>query len=186
MLPSSPPSFQPDASGELPGANRALVPLLKVARSELNAQGAYLYSVDLRNAIATLMVWSGLPPADSRLDRPARRRDPVALLAKCARRLSPACLEERGFRRAAGISAESVRRRGFYSAARFRSGDRAVQCLQSEPLALKPPEFSSLLNLSFPIAALLSATAARDTLEREIEKLDATTCGPKAVRPTKA
>jgi len=171
MLPSSSPSFPPDASGGQPAANRALLPLLKVARSELNAQGAYLYSVDLTNAIATLMVWSGLPPAgaasiDLRGGAIQSRFWQSASVVFRHHAWKSVVFEEL-------LEFRQNRFEGVVSIPLLDSGQvigRFNVC-QSEPLALKPPDFSRLLNLSDPIAALLAATAARDTLEREIEKL---------------
>jgi signal transduction protein with GAF and PtsI domain len=170
MPPSSPPSSQADASGELPGTNRALVPLLKLARSELNAQGAYLYSVDLGNALATLMVWSGLPPAaagsielrggatQSRLWQSA----PVVFRRHACK--SAVFEELPEFRR--------NRFEGVVSIPLLESG-RVIgrfNICRLEPLPLQPGEFSCLLKLSVPIAALMAPTA-RGTLEGEIETL---------------
>jgi len=172
MLPSSLPSFQPEATGAAPCANHsALVPLLEFALSESNAQGAYLYSIDLRNAIATLVVWSGLPPAAATsVDLQGRavqsrfwQRAPVVFRADAWK--SAIFKELPEFRQ--------NRFEGVVSAPLLDSGQvigRFNLC-QSEPVALNPREFSSVLNLSFPIAALLAATSARDTLGREIEKL---------------
>ena len=171
MPPSSPPSFQADASGELPGTNRALVPLLKLARSELSAQGAYLYSVDLGNALATLMVWSGLPPASagsielrggatqSRLWQSA----PVVLRRQACQNAVFQELPEFRQNRFEGVVSIPLLDSG-------RVIGRFHIC-RLEPLPLKPGEFSCLLKLSVPIAALMAAPNAHDTLEGEIETL---------------
>jgi AmiR/NasT family two-component response regulator len=42
---------------------------------------------------------------------------------------------------------------------------------RTQRVSLKPREFAFLLSLTAPIAALLAASAARLTLEREVEKL---------------
>ena len=56
---------------------------------------------------------------------------------------------------------------------------------RSEPIAFKASQFSALLSLTVPIAALLAA-AVRDGLEREIEKLTQPLVDRKLFEPPRA
>jgi hypothetical protein len=173
MFSSSSLPIARDAGGAAPDANHsALAPLLDVVMSEARAQGAYVYSVDPSGAIATLAVWAGLPPAPDAgpVDLQGSAKQPRFL------HKAPILLYQGAWKSAGFEELPEFREHRFEGMASLPLLDSSqvigrVNVCRSEAAAFQPREISRLLNLSYPIAALLAATVRRDTLEREIDKL---------------
>jgi len=164
---SFPSSFETPLAG-----HAAMAPLLDLALTEANAQGAYLYIVDLRNASARLAVWSGLSPAAANVSLELQG----SVVHSQFSRSTPLVAHERAWESV--IFKElpefrSNRFEGTVSVPLLEGGHVAglFNVCRTHRVALKPREFSFLLSLSIPIQALLLASAVRDNLEREVEKL---------------
>jgi signal transduction protein with GAF and PtsI domain len=164
------PSY-PEASGN--GNYSAIAPLLDLGLTESNAQGAYLYAVDLANSAARLVLWSGLSPIAATL--------PLELEGSSVRvvfsRTSPLVLQEQAWEHASFEGLAEFRKNRFEGVASIpllESGQvmGLLNICRSERVGLKPRAFSFLLSLGVPIGALLAASAARVSLEREVEKLN--------------
>ncbi len=150
----------------------AITPLLDLALTESNAQGAYLYAVDVPNALARMLLWSGLSPIAATVARefegPAvrtlfSRTTPLVLREYAWEHASFAALPEFRKNRFAGVTSVPLLQAG--------QAIGLLNVCRSEATPLKPREFSFLLSLGVPIGALLAASAARFDLQREVEKL---------------
>jgi len=164
------PTFGPLSQG-LIDSERAITPLLDLGLSESNSQGAYVYVVDLPNSMARLAVWSGLSIGSS---------IPLEFEGRQASthfsRTTPLVLQEGAWKHRAFESLpefQSSRFEGVISIPLLDSGRMIglFNVCRARPMALRGREFSFLLSLGGPIGALLAASFARWTLEREVEKL---------------
>jgi len=170
---SIPTSFQPLITG-LSGDNgcTAITPLLDLALTESNAQGAYLYVVDIPNGAARMLLWSGLSPIAATV----AREFAGAAVRPLFSRTTPLVLREYAWEHAAFEALPEFRKNrfaGVTSVPLLESGQviGLLNVCRSEATPLKPREFSFLLSLGVPIGALLTASAARLDLQREVEKL---------------
>ena len=155
------------------GENHAAVgPLLDLALTEVHAQGVYLYHFDRQNSGARLVAWSGLSPtaAAGTLEvygakvRPhLARSTPLALQDDAWRHQAFADFPEFRAHRFEGVVSLPLLEAGFLVG--------MLNVCRSRRLGLPPRDFAFLLSLSVPIGALLAASAARLTLELEVERL---------------
>jgi uroporphyrinogen-III synthase len=150
----------------------AIVPLLELALTESNAQGAYLYSVDLRNDEARILLWAGLPPvpgaAPAKLEGPAVKR--------AFGRTTPQVLHEQAWRHPAFEELIEFRENQFEGVISIPLLESAgivgvLNVCRSKPASLKPREFSLLLRLGAVVSALLGVSRTRLDLERDVERL---------------
>ncbi len=161
-------SFHSSAAVRPGDFDTAITPLLDLALTESNAQGAYLYSVDLENWTARLAVWSGLSPIASTVPLEWQGRSVKASFS----RETPLVLHEAAWMHP-GLSPlpefQKSRFEGVVSIPILEAGRVAgmLNVCRSAVTVLKPREFSFLLSLAVPIGGLLAARH----LEREVEKL---------------
>ena len=161
-------SFYSSAAARPGEFDTAINPLLDLALTEANAQGAYLYSVDLENWAARLVVWSGLSPIASTLPVEWQGRSVKASFSREA----PLVLHESAWAHPGLTSLPEFQKNRFEGVVSvpILEGGRVAGMLnvcRSAVAALKPREFSFLLSLAVPIGGLLAARH----LEREVEKL---------------
>ena len=170
QFPSS--SYQNQPETFLSRNYSAIAPLLDLGLTESNAQGAYVYSVDLDSSTATLVLWSGVSPISPTIPR---ELEGSAIKAGFSR-TTPLVFHEQAWKHP-GFSAlpefRKSRFEGVVSIPLLDSGKviGLLNVCRSQHAGLKPREFSFLLSLSVPIGALLAAAAARETLQLEVEKL---------------
>jgi signal transduction protein with GAF and PtsI domain len=150
----------------------AITPLLDLALTESNAQGAYLHSVGPQNAEARLLLWSGLSPIASAT--PFELQGGIVTTAFS--RTAPLVLHENAWEHPAFEPLPEFRKNRFEGAVSIpllESGQIVgfLNVCRSECVPFKPREFSFLLGLGVPAAALLAASTARLNLQREVEKL---------------
>lgn len=130
----------------------AITPLLDVALTELNSQGAYLHSVDLADWTARLIVWSGLSPLSARV--PIKWQGnivksrfscqmPLVLHAAAWEHPTFAALQEFQKNRFDGVISIPV--------LDMRQLAGLLSICRSGRTGLKPHEFSFLLNLAASI-----------------------------------
>jgi signal transduction protein with GAF and PtsI domain len=166
-------SFHPLAVGL--GAENgysAITPLLDLALTESNAQGAYLYTVDAANAAARLLLWSGLSPIAAAVQWEFEG----AAVERLFSRTTPLVMREYAWEHPAFESLPEFRKHrfaGVSSIPLLESGEVTglLNVCRSQPTPLKPREFSFLLSLGVPIAALMTVSASRLGLAREVDKL---------------
>jgi len=150
----------------------AIAPLLDLALTESNAQGAYLHHFDRPNSAARLVVWSGLSPIAAAVSLEVHG----AAVRTHFERHTPIVLQDgaASYHRFE-IFPEFRKNRfeGVVSIPLLDAGDVVgmLDICRSQSAGWQPREFSFLLSLSVPIGALLAASAARLSLEREVEKL---------------
>jgi signal transduction protein with GAF and PtsI domain len=150
----------------------AITPLLDLALTESNAQGAYLYVVDTTNAMARLLLWSGLSPIAAAVPREFEGAAVRALFS----RTTPLVMRDYAWEHPSFAPLPEFQKNhfaGVSSIPLLESGQviGLLNVCRSEPAPLKPREFSFLLSLGVPVGALLTVSAARFGLEREVEKL---------------
>ncbi|HLH20003.1 MAG TPA: ANTAR domain-containing protein [Bryobacteraceae bacterium] len=169
---SSESSLNPLAG--FPGENgySAITPLLDLALTEANAQGAYLYSVDPQKAEARLLLWSGLSPIASTTPLELRGRD----VRNAFSRTAPLVVHENAWEHPSLAPLAEFRKNrleGAVSIPLLEAGQAVafLNVCRSGRLPVKPREFSFLLSLGIPVGALLAASMARRNLEREVERL---------------
>jgi GAF domain-containing protein len=180
-------AFPAPSAGEFSAESRqALAPLLDLAMSETNAQGAYLYHFDAPSGAGRVVLWAGLSPTAS--------AGPLELPAAAIRshfgRQTPIILHERAGsdpRFEALPEFRANRFEGVVSIPLLDAG-RVIGMLnvcRSRQVAVRPRELSFLLGIGMTVGALLAAVAARTGLEREVERLTQELAGRKAMERAK-
>lgn len=157
-----------------PGVNsdqHAIRPLLDLGMAESNSQGAYVYVVDLPSSTVRLTVASGLALSNSL--PPELRGHAVAVHFS---RTAPLVLQERAWEHPTLELLPEFRAyefEGVVSIPLLNSGQAIglLNVCRTHALPFRGRDLSFLLSLGEPIGALLAASSARFTLEREVEKL---------------
>jgi signal transduction protein with GAF and PtsI domain len=166
-------SLNPSSPESSPRQNYgAIRRLLDLGVTKSNAQGAYLYAVDLANSAARLVLWSGLSPVAATL--PLELEGPA--IKAVFSRISPLVLQEWAWRHTSFKALPEFRKNrfeGVVSIPLLESGQviGLWNVCRSERAGLKPREFSFLLNLGVSIGALVAASGAQANLEHEVDKL---------------
>jgi GAF domain-containing protein len=149
-------------------------PVIELAITQANGQGAYVYQFDLRSARASLVAFAGPAPFRSAGVRPpqvggsvaafhSRRRTPIVLQDGAAADWRFAELPEfRGGRFEGVVSVPLVDGAELVGMVNFCRAERA---------AIRPKELAFLLGLSPPLAALLKAAALREELQKMVQLL---------------
>lgn len=149
-----------------------VTPLLELAVTASIAQGAYLYYFDRLEPSASLILWSGLPPAAGPV--PLEVDGPTA--AAHFRRDAPIIVQQDAWLKP-GFEAlpefRTNRFEGVLSIPLLDSGAAKgmVNICHSHSEGTKAPELSFLLSLAAPIAGFLAAAQARLNLAREVDRL---------------
>lgn len=155
------------------GGYQAMEPLLSLAMIKTHAQGVYVYRFDREGSDAHLAVWAGRAPIPARGVRfPIKSRVDSWHLA----RWSPVVLQENAWedwRFEELTEFKNNRFEGVVSLPLLESEDVVgmVNFCRSHRASLPSMDLSLLLGLSLPLAALLTAPAVREKLERTTQQL---------------
>jgi GAF domain-containing protein len=145
------------------GEWKVIEPVIELAVTQANAQGAYVYRFDRENARASLAAFVGPAPARREIGGPAAtlhfdRRTPIVLRDGAAADWRFAELPEfRGFRFEGVVSVPLVDQAQVVGMASF---------CRTRPAVFRPTELAFLLGLSLPLAALLTTSILREELQK--------------------
>jgi GAF domain-containing protein len=139
--------------------------VIGLAMAQTNSQGAYVYRFDPENAGAALVAFVGLAPEDGR--PPATfhrdRTTPIVLHGGAWADWRFADLPEFKAGRFEGVVSIPLMDAAVVVG--------MVNFCRVERIALRPQELSLLLDLSLPLAALLTASALREQLQTTTQRL---------------
>jgi GAF domain-containing protein len=166
----------PDIWQEQPPANdwKVIEPVIELAITQANAQGAYVYYFDRENARANLSAFVGPAPFVGAAAKPTEvtgpaaafhwdRRTPIVIHEGAAADWRFAALPEfRSGRFDGVVSVPLIAPAGVVGFANF---------CRTKPTAFKARELTFLVGLSAPLAALLTASTLREELERTSQLL---------------
>jgi hypothetical protein len=143
-------------------------PVIELAITQANAQGAYVYRFDQANARAILSAFVGPAPIRRELAGPPatqhfNRRTPIVLHGGAARDSRFAELPEfQGGRFEGVVSVPLIDSAVVVGMASF---------CRTQSAAFRPTELTFLLGLSLPLAALLTASNLREELSKTAQLL---------------
>jgi GAF domain-containing protein len=147
---------------------RVIEPVIELAITQANAQGAYVYRFDQENVRATLSAFVGPAPVNREVSGPPARlhfdrRTPIVLQDGAATDWRFAELPEfKGGRFEGVVSVPLVDQAEVVGMASFCRIRRA---------AFRPTELAFLLGLSLPLGALLTTSTLREELQKTTQLL---------------
>jgi signal transduction protein with GAF and PtsI domain len=150
----------------------SVTPLLELALTECDAEGAYIYHFDRDRTTACAIVWSGLPPVSTAVAPEVQGPKAVLHFVRAA----PYALQENAWLHPTFQDLPEFRTNrfeGLVSVPLLESGQPSgmVNFCRLGREGLKPRQFSFLLALCAPIAGFLAASRARWRLAQEVEEL---------------
>jgi GAF domain-containing protein len=164
-LSTSPDIWQQEASAS---QWKVIEPVIELAITQANAQGAYVYYFDQQNAHASLSAFVGPAPFKKDASGAAvafhkERRTPIVIHQDAAADWRFAILPEFKSGRFDGVlSVPLIAPTGVVGMANF---------CRIEGTSFKARELSFLVGLSAPLAALLTTSTVREELERTAQQL---------------
>src|ERR1039457_2005639 len=147
---------------------KVIEPVIELAITQANAQGAYVYYFDRENANASLSAFVGPAPSQEAASGAAvafhrERRTPIVIHQDVAADWRFAVLPEFKGRRFDGVvSVPLIAPTGVVGMANF---------CRTEGASFRARELAFLVGLSAPLAALLTASTLREELERTAQQL---------------
>jgi GAF domain-containing protein len=150
------------------GEWKVIEPVIELAVTQANAQGAYVYRFDRENARASLAAFVGPAPARREIGGPVAtlhfdRRTPIVLRDGAAADWRFAELPEfRSGRFEGVVSVPLVDQTRVVGMASF---------CRTRPAVFRPTELAFLLGLSLPLAALLTTSTMREELQKAAQLL---------------
>jgi signal transduction protein with GAF and PtsI domain len=147
---------------------KVIEPVIELAITQANAQGAYVYCFDRENARASLSAFVGPAPFKTDASGAAvafhqERRTPIVIHRDAAADLRFAVLPEFKSGRFDGVvSVPLIAATEVVGMANF---------CRTEGTSFKAKELAFLVGLSAPLAALLTASTLREELERTAQQL---------------
>ena len=156
------------------GGWRVIEPVIELAITQANGQGAYVYQFDLQSARASLVAFVGPAPFKAAGVRPPQLSGSVA--AFHSRRHTPIVLQDGAaadWRFAELPEFQGGRFEGVVSVPLVDAAEVVgmVDFCRAERAAIRPKELAFLFGLSLPLAALLKASTLREELQKMAQLL---------------